>query len=45
MVASLRHFIHWKHPAVMVSEVLEWEAPTIYEVRCRYEATRPAWRP
>lgn len=31
MVTSLRHFIHWKHPAVLISELSEWETPLCYE--------------
>lgn len=32
MVTSLRHFIHWRHPAVLLSEISEWEQPVVYEV-------------
>ena len=32
VVASLRHFIHWRHPAVLLSELCEWEAQGAYEV-------------
>ena len=31
-VCSLHHFIHWRHPAVLVEEMAPWEAqPTVYQ--------------
>ena len=33
MVTGLRHFVHWRHPAVLTSEVCEWEQAQAYEVR------------
>lgn len=34
-VCSLRHFIHWRHPAVVLEEVGPWEArPAMYQARC-----------
>jgi hypothetical protein len=30
-VCSLRHFIHWRHPAVLLEEVAPWEQPTVYQ--------------
>lgn len=31
-VCSLRHFIHWRHPAVVLEEASPWEAPLLYQV-------------
>lgn len=30
-VCSLRHFIHWRHPAVVLEEASPWEAPLLYQ--------------
>ncbi|PRW45195.1 zinc phosphodiesterase ELAC 2-like isoform X2 [Chlorella sorokiniana] len=30
-VCSLRHFIHWRHPAVVLEEASHWEAPLLYQ--------------
>ena len=31
-VCSLRHFIHWRHPAVLLEEMAPWEAQaTVYQ--------------
>ena len=33
-VCSLRHFIHWRHPVVLLEEISSWEAqPTVYQAR------------
>ena len=36
-VSSLRHFIHWRHPAVLLEELTPWEggaqAAGVYQVR------------
>ncbi|GAB4817494.1 hypothetical protein N2152v2_004540 [Parachlorella kessleri] len=43
MVTSLRHFIHWKHPAVLVSDLSEWETPVCYEDE--HIAVAALWKP
>lgn len=31
-VTSLQHFIHWQTPRVLLSELVQWDSPVVYEV-------------
>ena len=42
-VLSLRHFIQWSHPAVLLSECCEWEQPIAYEDE--HVVVAALWRP